>query len=393
MIGTGVRQCRVAIGGVWTDTHCSAHRGSPGAGSSGWGNETESIKDEMKAYPTMNRSIPARRPVTTGARSLTVIIVLASGLALGGCSWSPLLSGTSGAKEAVAREYVEQADVMLEEGRGDEALYVLAKAIEKNPRLTVAHLKSAEIHKGSGDYESAAEAYGAAAEIEPRNFDAQYNHGLMLHLVNRLTDAVRAYLRALAVRPEDFDANFNLATCYLQLNESRQSLTYAREAVRISPEHGPSHANLGAVYSALDRHTEAVREYESASEFMTLASELLVNWAESLGKLGRYDEMAVTLESAIIDEKSAAAMERLGFARFKLRQYGGAQNAFRESLELDELYYPAMNGLGVCLLNEYLLSGKQEMRMHAESMGLFTRSLRIKRNQSRILELVSRYKL
>lgn len=309
------------------------------------------------------------------------------------CSGTRWASNSTANRQVEARGYVEQADEMIAEGRSDEALYVLARAIEKNPRLTVAHLKTGEIYKSSGDYEAAAEAYGEAADLEPRNFDAQYNHGLMLQLVNRLTDAVRAYLRALAVRPDDFDANFNLATAYLQLNESRQSLTYARQAVRVNPESGPAHANLGAVYSALDRHGEAVREYEAASELMDLRPDLLVNWAESLGKLGRYDEMAVTLESTLSETDNAAGFERLGFARFKLRQYDDAMAAFRKSLAIDDLYYPAMNGLGVCLLNEFLLSNKQDLEAHRESMDLFTKSLRIKRDQQRILELVSRYKL
>jgi tetratricopeptide (TPR) repeat protein len=313
-------------------------------------------------------------------------------LASMGCQWSPVASGTTASRDRDAEQFVQQADAMLEEGKTDEALFVLARAIEKNPRLTVAHMKTGEIYKESGDYESAAEAYGNAAEVEPRNFDAQYNHGLMLHLIDRLTEAVRAYLKALAVRPDDFDANFNLATAYLQLNESSQSLTYARRAVRLNPEHGPAHANLGAVYSALDRHREAVREYEAASELMTLTPDILLNWAESLGKIGRYEEMAVMLESVIDESPSAAALERLGFARFKLRQYEAAQAAFRESLERDGRYYPAMNGLGVCQLNEFLLSGKQDRGMHRRAMDNFQKSLRINRDQPRILELVTRYK-
>jgi len=327
------------------------------------------------------------------ARGAGCALALSVVVALPACKWSPIRNGTTATREVRAAEYVDQAETMLNEGRTDEALFVLARAIEKNPRLTVAHLKMGEIHKGSGDYSAAAEAYGDAADLEPRNFDAQYNHGLMLQLVNRLTDSVRAYLRALAVRPEDFDANFNLATAYLQLNESRQSLTYARQAVRLSPQSGPAHANLGAVYSALDRHSEAVREYESASELMELAPDILVNWAESLGKLGRYTEMAVTLESILADTTSAAACERLGFARFKLREYDAAVSAFRRCLEIDDLYYPAMNGLGVCLLNEYLLSNKQNQKVHREAIDLFRHSLRIRRDQERILELISRYKL
>ncbi len=227
---------------------------------------------------------------------------------------------------------VEQAQDMQSQGALDDALTYFALALEDNPTLVTAYIGMGEIYRIKNNNLAAAQAFGKAAEIAPGNFDAQYGHGLALQLLDKLAEAVRAYLRALAIEPDDFKANLNLATAYYQLREARQALPYARKAVEVNPLDGPARVNLGAVYAALDWHNEAVRQYQAAAELMELTPPLLLNLATSLGKSERYQEMANTLDRLIEIEPSAQAWERLGFARFRLRQYEEAVAAFQTSL-------------------------------------------------------------
>ncbi len=309
-------------------------------------------------------------------------------MALSGCRQGPSRTQLAHAR---ANEHVAQAENLLTEGRLEEAIAYFEQAIAVNPTLVTAHIGLADAQRERGDYQSAATGYQRAAEIEPGNFDAQYRHGLMLQLLDRLTEAVRAYLRALAIRPTDFDANMNLATTYLQLDEPRQSLPYARRAVQIDRKSGPARVNLGAVYAAMGRHNEAVLEFQAAAELMDLTPPLLLNLADSLGKAGRYQEMVNTLERLQRMEASAAAHERMGFAQFKLGDYTGAMRSFRKALEIDPDYYPALNGVGVCELNRYLLSDRQDVQARTEAIRALRRSVQINRDQPRIVELISRY--
>ncbi|MCA9311978.1 MAG: tetratricopeptide repeat protein [Phycisphaerales bacterium] len=322
--------------------------------------------------------------------SLTALLAMSCG-----CSWSGVRTtdvddNPSGSYEEKI-DYVVEAQSLRDAGDDEQALILLTQAIEENPTLTTAHIQMAEIYQERGDYNDAERSWRTAAELEPRNFDAQYGHGFSLHLLNRLTEAVRAYLRALIIRPDDFDANLNLATAYFQLNEAMQALPYAEKAVRLNPEDGPAHANLGAVYSELERHVEAVREYEAAAELMELDSKLLLNLAASLGKTRRFTEMINTLDRVIAMEPSAAAYERLGYANFQLRKYTEAVSAYEKSLEQDPMHYPAHNGLGVCYLNEYLHSEKTDKEAKRIAMDHLRASLRIKKNQPRIVDWVARY--
>ena len=325
----------------------------------------------------------------------TSVILLLSASAIGvwcaGCASTSHKEDQQEQTSIRAHDLVVEADASLDSGNEDEALRLLSAAIEDNPTLTVAHMKMADIYRMRGDYDKAEQAYANAAQLEPRNFDAQYYHGLTLHFLNRLSEAIRAYLKALAIRPDDFNANLNVATAYFQLGEARQALPYAENSVRLDPASGPARANLGAIYAALGRYDDAVRQYESASELMTLSPELLLNLAESLGKTGRYQEMEITLQAVVDMQESAAAWERIGYARFKERNYPGAIEAFRKAIDLDERHYPALNGLGVCLLNQYLISGREDDAAREEALRLLRASLRINNRQPQIIDLVSRF--
>lgn len=294
-------------------------------------------------------------------------------------------------KRAEAQDAAANAARLKSEGITDEALAEFERAIEINPELTIAYVGAADLYQQQGMFDEAEVKYRRATELEPANFDAQYGHGLVLQLLNRVTESIRAYLRALSLRPDDFDANLNVATAYMQMDEPRQARAYAERAVRLNPEDGNARVNLGAVYSALEMHDAAVFEYQQAAELMELGPELLLNLADSLGKTGRYSEMASTLSQLVRIEPSAVAYERLGSALFKLKDYDSALQAFRESTGLDQSHYPAWNGIGVCQLNGYLWSNKNDQAARSGAIAALRRSLQIKTNQPRIIELLRRY--
>lgn len=322
--------------------------------------------------------------------ALVCVLALALG-ALASCT-TPGTGIEAGSGPAPRQQdFVVQADVALERGDVEEALAMLALAIERNPTLTVAHIRMGEIYESSGDLESAESSYRTAAQVEPRNFDAQYRHGFVLHQLARLGEAVRAYLRALSVRPNDFEANLNVSIAYLELGEPSLAEPFASEAVRLDPASGPARANLGNVLTELGRDNEAVLQYEAGAELMDLGSDLLMNLAQSLGRLGRYREMENTLDRAIELGGGAPAWERLGYAQFKQGDLRRAASSFQQAIDLDRNHYPAINGLAVCYLNEYHASEFADEQARTQAVTLLRRSLQVRPGQSRIVDLLGRY--
>lgn len=277
------------------------------------------------------------------------------------------------------------------EGDLERALAEFQRAIDVNPDLTGAHLAVGDLYRMQGEYGRAEGAYRRAAQIDPRAFAAQYYHGLMLHLLNRVSEAIQAYLRALAIEPDDFRTNLNLGQAYYQLDENNQALRYALRAVEINPRDGNARLSLGAIYGALGRHREAVLEYTQASELMDLTPKLLLKWAESLGVLNRWSEMASALERMIQTEPSPLAFERLGVAMFRLERYDEALMNFEKALAIDPDYYQALNGRGVCLLNRWLLSNKQDQSAREQGLASLRRSIKVRPSQPEVIDLLTRY--
>ena len=149
--------------------------------------------------------------------------------------------------------------------------------------------------------------------------------------------------------------------------------------------------NLAAIYSAMGDDDGAVVEYQQAAELMELTPELLLNLANSLGKTGRFAEMQATLEQLLRMKPSAIAHERLGSALFRTGRFADALDQFRKALELDPRHYPALNGVAVCRLNDYLSSSKRDDAARQEAVAALRRSLGLERDQPRVVELLTRY--
>jgi tetratricopeptide (TPR) repeat protein len=323
------------------------------------------------------------------------LIFAAGSVWFAGCNTTGGSAG-GGVSDPRAAEITLAAEQAAGRGERDVALQQFAKAIEVNPRFVRAHLGMADIYRIDGNYAAAEKSYGTAAGLEPRNFDAQYNHGLMLHVLNRVAEAVGAYIRALRVKPDDFQANLNLATAYYQLGENAQAIPYAERAVKLNPRNGAARLNLGSIYAAMGRNREALAEYEQASETMELTPALLTNLAEAYGRLDRFEQMRNTLLELVNRQPTAQTYERLGFASFKLGRTNGAMYAtalanFEKSLSVDPEYYPALNGLGVCMLNLWLESDRRDGAAKDKALDCLRRSVQLNPDQPRVLELLSRY--
>lgn len=347
--------------------------------------------------------VPARRaksfPLTSGCALSAAALAAAM---LSGCGGqqqttrSPSTAPTGGVRQPVVSlqpgdPLVAQGTRDLRRGDADSALAAFERAIEINPTLTVAFIEAGKLHFERGDFDVAERRAGRAAELDPRNFEAQFLHAQALEALKRFAEAVRAYLRALAVRPNDIEANTRLALTYLNLGEPREAQRYAIRAVRLDPQDGPARATLGSVYARLGQHEAAVAEFQQAAELMELTPALLIGLADSLSRVGRHQEAIATLDQSLRLEASAAVHERIGAARFRMRDYEGAADAFRAALAADGNHFPALNGLAVCLLNEYVWSEERDLGAKREAMDNLRRSLQIEPNQPRILELLRQY--
>ncbi len=340
---------------------------------------------------------------TRGARALGRLGLASIGLA--GCapvvttvpppivSVDPVALARSAALPEHQQLRLDEARSAQESGEYDRALALFRSILAENPGIGTAYVGVGQVFLLKKDYASAEPAFARGARLEPRNFDAQYGHGLALQMLERFVEAVKAYHRALTLQPESFEANLSLATTYLQMGETRTAVTFAERAIAIRPDHGPAHANLGAIYEKLGRETDALPQYDAALELMEPTAPLLMNLINVLARQKRYVEALNAAERLVRDFPSANAWERLGWCAFRTGDYARSIKAYRTALEYDPDHWPSLNGVGCNALNTWLLGGRRDPESAREAREAFRRSLRVNSDQPRVLELLLKYEL
>lgn len=331
------------------------------------------------------------------------IALVAVLVAIGGCQLleglakpkvksDPRMTSTEPTPEQ--REQLDRADMAKSDGDYDLALALFQDILAENPTIVTGYLGIGDIYMIRSQFDKSEQAYKRASRLEPRNFDAQYGHGLALHMLERYSDAVQSFHKALTIDPDSLDANLSLATTYLSMNESRRALVFAEKAVELDPSNGAARANLGAIYEMLGRNRDAIDEYIAASERMgNPAPQLMMNLINVLAKEKRYQEVINHAQNVLRVEESANAYERLGYAHFKLADYDQSLAAYRAAVRLDARHWQSLNGIGVNMLNRWLLSKKRDNEAKREARDAFRQSLRANEDQPKVVQLLSSYRL
>jgi len=307
-------------------------------------------------------------------------------LAIAGCQAS-----VGRAAQVRGRQQLEQADRFLEQGLLDSALAAFGLALEENPKLVDAHVGMGDIYRHRHEYDRAEAAYERATIVAPQSFDAHYYLALTRQLMGRLPEAVRVYLRALTINPNSYDANQNLAGAYLQLGLPAEAVAYATRATNLNPSSQGGWSNLATAHKLLGQYDQAVAAYREAIELGEPLEPIVVGLADAHIRLGHYEQAVSVLQAHLRIQESTMAHERLAFAFFKMRQFAKAMASYRDVLAMDQNDTAALNGLGACLMTMYIQSDRRDKTPHDEALQAWRTSLRLRPNQSRIIELISRY--
>jgi tetratricopeptide (TPR) repeat protein len=284
-----------------------------------------------------------------------------------------------------------KGQLQAESGQLDDALRSLSGAIDKNPHLGLAYVARGDVYKKKGDYEKAATDFQRATVLEPFNFNANYQLGLMCQYLKRLADAVTAYQKAVEIRPLDPQANMNLAMVYTEMGQPLRGLPYAQRAVQGNSESATTNANLGILYAQLGYSQFAIDALKRSIELNSRQPEVYINLAQEYIKTGKFDQAKNVLETARDIAPSPLVSERLGLAYYKLKDFTKAREAFFDSLRQDADYIAALNGLGVVAMTQSLALKPPDIDAAREALGYWDRSLKINPDQTVIKQLVNKY--
>ena len=141
---------------------------------------------------------------------ISVILILMLGLFASACSKDPAMA---------KKEYFEKGNQYFEQKKYPEAIIEYRNAVQQDPQYGEARLKLAEAYVQTRDSKNALFEYVRAANLLPKNNDAQLKAGTLLLLAQRFNDAKARAEQALANDPKDINAQILKANALAGLKD------------------------------------------------------------------------------------------------------------------------------------------------------------------------------
>lgn len=196
----------------------------------------------------------------TGQRNLGV---LAAGALVAALAWPGAAAALSdNEKRDQALRYYRLAQVQFEQGKTQQAIASIDKALAIDSGLAEAHNYLGFIHLQQSELKEAVRAFRKAVRINPYLTDAWNNLGLAYRERGRYEKALHAFDRALNDKtyrsPEKI--HFNIGHLHLARGENAEAIRSFEQALRLNPKYLRGILGLGTAYEKSGRPDLATRE-------------------------------------------------------------------------------------------------------------------------------------
>jgi tetratricopeptide (TPR) repeat protein len=187
------------------------------------------------------------------------------------------------------------------------------------PRSLAAALNGAKRLSAAGDMEDAAIACRQILAVDPANADAmalysqigaaQGPRGELLdgavdmafayHRAGDLPEAEKRYREVLALDPVNFDAAHQLGVLLLQRREPKAAEMEIRRALEVRPDAASAHCNHGNVLAMTGDFEGAIVSYDRAIDIEPRHAIAFNNRGNALRRVGRFEDALASYEGAL----------------------------------------------------------------------------------------------
>jgi tetratricopeptide (TPR) repeat protein len=204
----------------------------------------------------------------------------------------------------------------------EQAVDLLARAIEADPNFVVAQYTLGSVHQALGNRWKAAAQFRASTQLDPTYPEPYKALGdLFLAAPRRLFDqAIEAYTKAIELRPFYADAYVGLGEARAAKGEIDGAIGAYTKALAANPMNPRVHMSLGKIYYAeKGLYYESVTAYRKAIELDPRSVEARMGLGEVYEDKGLYKEAMEEYKKVIdLDGKHTGAMYNLALVYEKV---------------------------------------------------------------------------
>jgi tetratricopeptide (TPR) repeat protein len=265
----------------------------------------------------------------------------------------------------------EQATLLMQQGKNDEALALLETIAAAEParRGVIRQIGIANYRKG--DFVKAAASFKKALDEDPGDNEAIQLMGLSYYLAGRPAEAIAPLEKVQAWYPSaNVDAAYILGICYLQTKDYpnarkafakmfavpadsaasylftarmllRQDFVpvaeeYAKKAVVLDPKLPLAHSLLGELYLYKSRLPEAIEQFQKELELNPGDAAVYYKLADAYSRLQKYEEAEKLLQRSIwLDATSTGPYILMGKVLEKKGETALAVRALQRAIAMD----------------------------------------------------------
>jgi tetratricopeptide (TPR) repeat protein len=163
-----------------------------------------------------------------------------------------ILEKTNLTDESVETDLVQQANILQNTKKPDEALKVINQAIEQDPTNTEAWNTKATILLKFGNREGAIKALNETVKLNPDDVFAWHTMGITYSKMNKYEDAISAYDQEIRLNPDSAGNLLNNKAYALQaLGRYDEALAVVNQALEADPNNGYAQGTKKSILSHL----------------------------------------------------------------------------------------------------------------------------------------------
>ncbi len=240
--------------------------------------------------------------------------------------------------------------VAHQEGRNDEAVNSILRAISLNDAQPAYHNHLGAVYAVVGELEKAEASFRRALELSPSDAQVHYNLAALLNLRGDPQAAIDHYRRAVEFNPRLAEAHFNLGNLLRDREEWPAAQRAYLAAIAARPNYVKALMSMAAVCANQGKIAEAEDAWRQVTHIDQRHVEARLRLGSSLQSKGRLEEAAGWLRAAILlDPRHFEAQNNLGCVYRGLGQLDQAETCFRLALDAKSDFAEAYNNLGSVL--------------------------------------------
>jgi tetratricopeptide (TPR) repeat protein len=198
-----------------------------------------------------------------------------------------ILSGCA-AQIPAWRVHNQQAFVLLNEKKFDEAITEYSKAIELLPTAPFLYSSRARVYRLKRDNTHAIADFTKALEIEPNAFEVYFERGNLFAAGMQFEKAINDYTKAIEKTP-DSRYYLNRGLIYMLQKKYDPAKADFEKVINDAPRTHVAHYNLGLIHTYQDNLDKAVGALSQAIKFNKDYVDAFVARGDAYLKLGKTD--------------------------------------------------------------------------------------------------------